>query len=114
MLERALEWSEYVDSHRIKIRNRPDIYGRQVIMNALDEEIGELEHLLLDLNTPGKTRKPSPGPMTVFAYSRLLLPQRHIHPLMVMLLDCASSLNDWLMTVMLVIPYCVMVTWAFE
>ena len=46
-LERALEWSEYVDSHRIKIRNRPDIYGRQVIMNALDEEIGELEHLLL-------------------------------------------------------------------
>ena len=43
----ALEWSEYVDNHRIKIKNRPDIYGRQVIMNALDEEIGELEHLLL-------------------------------------------------------------------
>ncbi len=38
-LERALEWSEYVDNHRIKIKNRPDIYGRQVIMNALDEEI---------------------------------------------------------------------------
>ena len=32
-LERALEWSEYVDNHRIKIKNRPDIYGRQVIMN---------------------------------------------------------------------------------
>ena len=46
-LERALEWSEYVDNHRIKIKNRPDIYGRQVIMNTLDEEIGELEHLLL-------------------------------------------------------------------
>ena len=45
--ERALEWSEYVDAHRIKVRNRPDIYGRQVIMNALDEEIGEVEHLLL-------------------------------------------------------------------
>lgn len=46
-LEKALNWSEYVDSRRIKIKNRPDIYGRQVIMNALDEEIGELEHLLL-------------------------------------------------------------------
>ena len=33
-LERALDWSGYVDDHRIKIRNRPDIYGRQVIMNA--------------------------------------------------------------------------------
>ena len=46
-LERALEWSEYVDNHRIKIKNRPDIYGRQVIMNALDEGIGELEPQLL-------------------------------------------------------------------
>ena len=46
-LERAMEWSDYVDSHRIKVRNRPDIYGRQVMMNALDEETGEIEHLLL-------------------------------------------------------------------
>ena len=46
-LQRALDWSAYVDSHRIKVRNRPDIYGRQVIMNELDEEIGEVEHLLL-------------------------------------------------------------------
>ena len=46
-LEKALAWNDYVDGHRIKIRNRPDIYGRQVIMNALDEEVGELEHLLL-------------------------------------------------------------------
>lgn len=46
-LEAALEWSGYVDSHRIKVKNKPDIYGRQVIMNALDEEIGEIEHLLL-------------------------------------------------------------------
>ena len=30
-LERALNWSEYVDNHRIKVKNRPDIYGRQVI-----------------------------------------------------------------------------------
>ncbi len=46
-LERALDWNEYVDAHRIKIRNRPDIYGRQVIMNQNDEETGEAEHLLL-------------------------------------------------------------------
>ena len=46
-LERALEWDAYVDSRRIKIKNRPDIYGRQVIMNSSDEEVGEIEHLLL-------------------------------------------------------------------
>ena len=46
-LEKALAWNEYVDDHRIKIRNRAEIYGRQVIMNRFDEEIGELEHLLL-------------------------------------------------------------------
>ena len=43
-LEKALFWNEYVDAHRIKIRNRPGIYGRQVIMNRFDEEIGEVEH----------------------------------------------------------------------
>ena len=46
-LEQALLWNDYVDDHRIKIRNRPDIYGRQVIMNEHDEETGEIEHLLL-------------------------------------------------------------------
>lgn len=46
-LEQALAFSDYVDSNRIKIKNKAEIYGRQVIMNELDEEIGELEHLLL-------------------------------------------------------------------
>ena len=46
-LERALAFSEYVDANRIKIRNKAEIYGRQVIMNENDEEVGELEHLLL-------------------------------------------------------------------
>ena len=46
-LEKALAWNEYVDRHRIKIKNRADIYGRQVIMNSVDEETGEIEHLLL-------------------------------------------------------------------
>ena len=46
-LEKALAWNEYIDSHRIKIRNRPEIYGRQVIMDSLAGEEGEIEHLLL-------------------------------------------------------------------
>ena len=46
-LEKALAFNEYVDSNRIKVRNKPEIYGRQVIMNEDDEEIGEIEHLLL-------------------------------------------------------------------
>lgn len=46
-LEKALGWNAYVDEHRIKIKNKPDIYGRQVIMNENDEETGEIEHLLI-------------------------------------------------------------------
>ncbi|MBQ1507111.1 MAG: PHP domain-containing protein [Ruminococcus sp.] len=46
-LDKALEWNDYVDSRRIKVKNRPEIYGRQVIMNGDDEELGEIEHLLL-------------------------------------------------------------------
>ncbi len=46
-LNKALEWNSYVDAHRIKIKNKSDIYGRQVIMNENDEETGEIEHLLL-------------------------------------------------------------------
>lgn len=46
-LEKAISWSEYVDERRIKIKNKAEIYGRQVIMNNRDEEIGEIEALLL-------------------------------------------------------------------
>ena len=46
-LEKALAFSSYVDENRIKVRNKAEIYGRQVIMNENDEEIGEIEHLLL-------------------------------------------------------------------
>ena len=46
-LEKALVWNDYVDAHRIKIRNRAAIYGRQVIMDACDREVGEEEYLLL-------------------------------------------------------------------
>lgn len=46
-LEKAIDWSEYVSNNRIKIKNKTEIYGRQVIMNSADEEIGEVEELLL-------------------------------------------------------------------
>ena len=46
-LDKALAFSSYVDEHRIKVRNKAEIYGRQVIMNENDEEISEIEHLLL-------------------------------------------------------------------
>ena len=46
-LEAALSFSDYVDANRIKVRNKPEIYGRQVIMDENDEEAGEIEHLLL-------------------------------------------------------------------
>ena len=46
-LEQALDFSHYVDENRFKVPNKAEIYGRQVIMNENDEEIGEIEHLLL-------------------------------------------------------------------
>ncbi len=46
-LEAAMEFGELVDSHRMKIKNRSDIFGQQLIMNAQDEVIGEEEYLLL-------------------------------------------------------------------
>ncbi len=46
-LEKALAFGEYVKQHQLKIKNRPDIYGRQVIMNDKDEEVGEEDDLLI-------------------------------------------------------------------
>ncbi len=46
-LDAALAFSDYVDQNRIKVKNKAQIYGRQVIMNEDDEEIGEIGHLLL-------------------------------------------------------------------
>ena len=46
-LEKALNFSQYVDENRIHVKNKAEIYGRQVIMNENDEEIDEIEDLLL-------------------------------------------------------------------
>ncbi len=45
--EKALLFNDYVKEHQMQIKNRADIYGRQVIMNENDEEIGEVENLLI-------------------------------------------------------------------
>lgn len=46
-LESALDFGEYVKANRFNILNRPDIFGRQCIMNENDEKIGEEENLLI-------------------------------------------------------------------
>lgn len=46
-LEKALLFNDYIKAHQMQFPNREDIYGRQVIMNELDEEIGEVENLLI-------------------------------------------------------------------
>ena len=46
-LEKALAFNDYVAEHQLKIKNRPDIYGRQVVMNNMDEEISEVDNLLI-------------------------------------------------------------------
>lgn len=55
-LEDAMAFDEFVESHRMRVKNRPDIFGDQLIMNADDEVIGVDEDLLilatdLDLTT---------------------------------------------------------------
>ncbi len=46
-LEAAMEFDEFVDQNRMKIKNRPDIFGEQLIMNAEDEVIGKVDDLLI-------------------------------------------------------------------
>lgn len=45
-LEAAMKFNDYVDSRRIKIKNRTDIFGNQFIMDENDNIIGTDEYLL--------------------------------------------------------------------
>lgn len=45
-LENAMEFDEYIQTQRILIPNRTDIFGNQLIMDENDEVIGTDEHLL--------------------------------------------------------------------
>jgi len=45
-LEDSLAFDRFLDSHRTLINNRPEIFGKQQILDENDEEIGIIEHLL--------------------------------------------------------------------
>lgn len=47
-LEAAMQFDDYVDSRRIKIVNKPNIFGEQLIMDENDEIIANEEHLLIN------------------------------------------------------------------
>ncbi len=47
-LESAMAFGEYVDGHRFKIKNQPEIFGEQQITDENDEVIGQEEYLLLN------------------------------------------------------------------
>ena len=47
-LEKAMAFDRYVDSRRIRIKNRPDIFGEQRIMDEFDKVLGEEPDLLIN------------------------------------------------------------------
>lgn len=50
-LEDALSFDKYVEENRMKIKNRPEIFGNQTVMNENDEPIGEVENLLINASS---------------------------------------------------------------
>lgn len=50
-LRDAMMFDEYVDSNRIKIKNRPDIFGEQKVLDENDEPICEVEDLLINASS---------------------------------------------------------------
>ena len=45
-LKSALDFDDFLDGYRIPFKNRPDIFGRQLVLDENDELIGEVENLL--------------------------------------------------------------------
>lgn len=50
-LQSAIEFDRYLDNYRIPIKNRPDIFGNQIITDENDSVIGEEENLLSNATT---------------------------------------------------------------
>lgn len=46
-LEKTMRFGETVAGHRMKIKNRPDIFGEQTVLDENDEVIGAVEDLLV-------------------------------------------------------------------
>ena len=47
-IDAAEEMGEFLEFHLPPIKNRPDIFGEQWIMNEVDEKIGEIDKLLIN------------------------------------------------------------------
>lgn len=47
-LEDAMAFDELVDRRRLKIRNKPEFFGHQVVTDGEDNPIGEIESLLIN------------------------------------------------------------------
>ncbi len=47
-LESAMAFGEYVDAHRFKIQNQPEIFGNQYITDENDEIVDQEQYLLLN------------------------------------------------------------------
>lgn len=47
-LQSAMDFGAYVDANRFKIKNEPDIFGRQIIVDEEDEPVDEEEYLLIN------------------------------------------------------------------
>ena len=47
-LESAMEFGDKVEEYKLPVRNKPDIFGRQLIMDTGDTVLGEEENLLLN------------------------------------------------------------------
>ena len=50
-IEQAEQMWEVLKTHRFLVKNKPEIFGRQLYMNAEDEVVGEEEYLLITAST---------------------------------------------------------------
>ena len=47
-LDDAVSFDRYVDNHRIKVKNRPEIFGNQLVLDSEDNKIAEEDFLLIN------------------------------------------------------------------
>lgn len=47
-LEAAMDFGEFIETKRIRIKNNPDVFGRQLVVDENDEVCGEEEYLLIN------------------------------------------------------------------
>ena len=45
-LESAIQFDSFLDSHRMRVKNKPDVFGNQLILDGEDNLIGQIDDLL--------------------------------------------------------------------